>query len=180
METLEMGAAKNADQDDADAALEREIREGRKFTLEEAIGRMVGPGGMKGESPVARMRQAEIEIESWLGQRLVDSGGGLKLALNRRVKASEQLLNGYDQPLVVLADFCRHVCDSEYLLAELVREADIEWARSMDERPYLNKAGAPHHPDDPYTAESVRWKLSDLQKQLSRDGQRPQGDSLGG
>ena len=45
----------------ADAELEREIREGRKFTLEEAIGRLAGPGAMKGESPVARMQQAEVE-----------------------------------------------------------------------------------------------------------------------
>ncbi len=45
---------------EADAELEREIRKGRKFTLEEAIGRLAGPGAMKGESPVARMQQAEI------------------------------------------------------------------------------------------------------------------------
>jgi len=34
--------------------LEREIRQGRKFSLEEAIGRLAGPGAMKGESPIAR------------------------------------------------------------------------------------------------------------------------------
>ena len=34
---------------ESDSELEREIREGRKFTLEEAIARMVGPGGMKGD-----------------------------------------------------------------------------------------------------------------------------------
>ena len=49
---------------EADAELEREIRQGRTFTLEEAIGRLAGPGAMKGESPIARMKQAEIEIES--------------------------------------------------------------------------------------------------------------------
>ena len=37
---------------EADAELEREIRKGRKFTLAEAIGRLAGPGAMKGESPV--------------------------------------------------------------------------------------------------------------------------------
>ena len=47
---------------EADAELEREIREGRKFTLEEAIARMAGPGAMKGESPITRKQQAEIEI----------------------------------------------------------------------------------------------------------------------
>jgi hypothetical protein len=61
---------------EADAELEREIRKERKFTLAEAIGRLAGPGAMKGESPVARMQQAEIEIEYWLTQLPVVSGLG--------------------------------------------------------------------------------------------------------
>src|SRR3954454_7880001 len=55
-----------------DAELEREIRDGRKFTLEEAVARMAGPGAMKGESPITRMQQAEIEIGSWLRSHLMD------------------------------------------------------------------------------------------------------------
>ncbi len=38
---------------EADAELEREIRNSRKFTLAEAIGRLAGPGATKGESPIA-------------------------------------------------------------------------------------------------------------------------------
>src|SRR6476469_612637 len=41
---------------EADAELEREIRAERKFTLAEAIGRMAGPGAMKGVSPVSNKR----------------------------------------------------------------------------------------------------------------------------
>ena len=59
---------------EADAELEREIRKGRKFTLAEAIGRLAGPGAMKGESPIARMQQAQIEIESWLRVTVHDPG----------------------------------------------------------------------------------------------------------
>src|SRR5439155_19663077 len=62
---------------EADAELEREIRKGRKFTLAEAIGRLAGPGAMKGESPVPRMQQAEIEIGCWLRGHLADAGGAL-------------------------------------------------------------------------------------------------------
>ena len=36
---------------DADAELEREIRNERKFSLSEAIGRLAGPGALKGVSP---------------------------------------------------------------------------------------------------------------------------------
>src|SRR6187401_474089 len=118
----------------ADAEFEREIREGRKFTLEEAIARMVGPGAMKGESPVTRMQQAEIEIGSWLRSHLTDSGGALEVVLHRRVKGSELLLNNFEEPLVVLASYCQQVLSSDYLLSEVVRDADVEWGRIMGER----------------------------------------------
>ena len=154
---------------EADAKLEREIRQGRKFTLEEAIGRLAGPGAMKGESPVARMQQAEAEIASWLRRHLADAGGALRFVLHRDVKASELLLNNFDQPLVVLAGYCRRVLDSEYLLEELVRDADVEWGRVMGERPYFVRPGSPSHPDDPYTVESVRNALSGLLEKLASD-----------
>ena len=152
---------------EADAELEREIRKGRKFTLEEAIGRLAGPGAMKGESPVARMQQAEIEIASWLRSHLADAGGALRVVLHRHVKGSDLLLNDFDQPLVVLAGYCQRVLDSDYLLEELVRDADVEWGRVMGERPYFEKEGSPRHPDDPYTVESVRSALSGLLEQLA-------------
>jgi hypothetical protein len=151
---------------EADAELEREIRKERKFTLEEAIGRLIGPGGMKGASPVTRMQQAEIEIGSWLRTHLADAGGALEVVLHRRVKGSELLLNNFDQPLVVLAAYCQRILDSEFLLKEVVRDADVEWGRVMGERPYFEKEGSPCHPDDPYTIESVRSALSGLLKQL--------------
>jgi hypothetical protein len=87
--------------------------------------------------------------------------------LHRRVAGSEQLLNNLDQPLVVLAGYCQRILDSDYHLEELVRDADIEWGRLMRERPYFEREGAPRHPDDPYTVESVRTVLSDLLKQLA-------------
>jgi hypothetical protein len=158
----------NADEDAiADAELQREVLEGRKFTLEEAVARMVGPGAMKGESPVARMRQAEIEIQSWLSAHLSDSGGALGSVLHRRVKGSELLLKNFEEPLAVLASFCQRILDSDYLLKELVREVDVEWGRTMGERPYFERDGSPRHPDDPYTIESVQKALCGLLAQLS-------------
>ncbi len=161
-----MSDNQNRDRSEADAELEREIRQGRKFTLEEAIARLAGPGAMKGESPVPRMQQAEIEIGSWLRSHLRDSGGALEVALHRHVKGSELLLNNFDQPLIVLAGCCQRILGSDYLLTELVRECDVEWGRAMGERPYFEKEGSPHDPDDPYTIESVRNTLSDILRQL--------------
>jgi len=152
---------------EADADLEREIRKERKFSLAEAIGRLAGPGMMKGVSPITRTQQSEVEIESYLERHLVDPAGSLPVVLLRRVKGSELLLSNFDKPLFVLASYIQRVLDSECLLKELVREADIEWGRTFDERPYFEKEGCPPHPNDPYTIQSVRVTLSRLLKKLT-------------
>jgi hypothetical protein len=154
---------------DADAELEREIRKDRKFTLAEAIGRMAGPGAMKGTSPITGIQQAASEIETWLRRHLPDAAGALQVVLLRGVKESELLLNNFEQPLVVLGSFCQRVLGSDYLLKELVRQADIEWGRVLGEGPYFEQEGSPADPDDPYTVDSVRNTLSGLIKQLARN-----------
>src|SRR5262245_51447690 len=97
---------------EADAELEREIRQERKFSLAEAIGRLAGPGAMKGASPVARLQQAEVEIESWLNSHVSDGAGAFVTVLHRYVKESDLLLANADHPLVVLAAYCQRVLDS--------------------------------------------------------------------
>jgi hypothetical protein len=167
-----MADDKDKQRSEADSELEREIRNERKFTLAEAIGRLAGPGAMKGESPIARMKQAEFEIESWLRSHVGESGGPLDVVLCRQLKGSELLLNNFEQPLVVVAKFCQRVLDSEYILKELVREIDVEWGRIMEERPYFEKEGSTSHPEDPYTIESVRKVLTRLLEELAIDFQR--------
>jgi hypothetical protein len=162
-----MGDGQETQSSDADAELEREILQGRKFTLEEAIARLAGPGAMKGASPVARMQQAEFEIETWLRSHISDAGGPLEVVLQRHVTGSELLLNNFDHPLVVLAGYCQRVLDSDSLLEELVRDVDTEWGRLMGEQPYFEKPGLSRHPDDPYTIDSVRNTLAGLIRQLA-------------
>ena len=165
-----MSDDKDPKRSEADAELEREVRKGRKFTLAEAIGRMAGPGAMKGVSPVTRKQQAEAEIETWLNDHLSAGEGELQVVLLRRVKGNELLLNNFDQPLVVLATFCQQALDSDCLLRELVREADVEWGRVQGERPHFEREGSPPDPDDPYTFESVRKALAGLIEQLGAGG----------
>jgi hypothetical protein len=152
-----------------DAELEREIRKGRKFTVAEAIGRLAGPGAMKGASPVARTEQVAVEIENWLRHHM-SGHEELQVVLLRRVKGSELLLHNFEQPLVVLAACCQQVLDSDYRLQELVREADVEWGRVHGERPYFEKEGSLPNPDDPYTCESVRKTLTGLIECLMAGG----------
>jgi len=155
---------------EADAELERQIRAERKFSLAEAIGRMAGPGAMKGASPIDRKQQAVAEIEGYIGRHLSDGAGILSGVLLRRVRESEILLKGYEQPLVALAGYLRQVLGSEYDLKEMVREADAEWGRVFGERPYFDKEGCPPPADDPYTLESVRAALTRLAGGLTSAG----------
>ena len=152
---------------EADAALEREILMDRPFSLAEAIGRMAGPGIMKGVSPVTGQQQAVAEIQGYLGRHLIDPVGVLSVVLVRQVNASGLLLNHFDQPLFALASYVQRVLESEYLQKELVSEADVEWGRVFGERPYFEKEGCPPHPDDVYTADSVRTSLSQLVEKLT-------------
>lgn len=156
-----------AERSEEDAELEREIRNNRKFTLEEAIGRLAGPGAMKGVSPIARKQQAEVEIGTWLRDHLHDAGCALEVVLHRRVCGSETLLNNFEHPLAALASYCQQLLDSDFGLQELVREADVQWGRTMDERPMFEIAGSPPRAGDPYTIESVRVCLSELLAQLA-------------
>lgn len=152
--------------DDSTKDVEREIRKNRKFSLSEAIGRIAGGDFMKGGSPVSRKRQAELEIEDYLRRHLVDSGGVLRVVLLRHV--GEGLIErDYTEPLAVLAEYIPTLLASEHLLAEFVREADVEWGRIQDERPHFQKPGSPPHPHDPYTIASVRVGLSQLGERLA-------------
>lgn len=112
---------------EADAELEREIRRERRFSLGEAIGRLAGPGCMKGASPVARTQQAAAEIQHHLRDHLTDAGGVLVDVLVRHIQSSDLLLQNLDQqPLAVLALYVRRVLDSPYLLNELVRRRETK------------------------------------------------------
>jgi hypothetical protein len=153
---------------EAEAAVEREIRQGRKFTAQEAMGRMIGPGSMKGGSAVPRVQEAETGIGTWLRGNLADSTGALQVVLHRQLMGNELLLNNLDQPLLALAAYCQQVLASDYHLDELVREADVEWGRRMDERPHFDREGSPPHPDDPYTSDSVRRALGEVLTKISK------------
>src|SRR4051794_31536519 len=99
-----------------EAEIEREIRDKRKFSLAEAIGRLAGPGAMKGTSPVPLKEQAAHQVENWLNCHLPGNQMELQLVLLRDFRCSELLLHNFEQPFVVLAAYCQQIIDSEYLL----------------------------------------------------------------
>jgi len=153
------------------ADIEREIRRGRKFSVSDAIGRLGGGGMLKGASPVPPMQQTEAAIANYLGSHLDDPGGVLAQVMLRYVRASEILIENFDQPAVVLAEYVNQVLNSEAMLKDLVREADVERGRTLGERPQFDQEGRPPDPDDPYTLASVRNALTRLLQKSTRGEQ---------
>lgn len=150
----------------ADEDAERELRHARKFSMQDAMARLAGPGAMKGASPVSEVQQAENEVGTWLRANVADTAGALKTVLHRHIRGSELLLTNVKQPLVAVATYCERVLGSEQRLIEVVREADVEWGRMMEERPHFDRAGLAPHPEDPYTLASVRAALDDVVRRL--------------
>jgi len=164
-----MSKDKKRRRDREDAAIEQDILAHRKYSLEDAIGRMAGGGLLKGDSPVPRKRQAEFQVERYLEQHLIDAQGALEVVLLRHVSNSDILLHlGYENPLEAMALVIENLLGSEPLLQRFVTEVDLQWGRANFERPRLEKPGVPPDPDDPYTFASVRQSLSKLLKQLPR------------
>jgi len=152
-----------------EAAVEREVQLRRTFSLSEAIGHMGGTGILKGASPIAPIHQTEAEIANYLRAHLKDAGGVLAEVVLRHMRTSEVLLTHVHQPMVVLVSYVNQVLQSAMLLKDLVREADAEWGRAYDERPYFEREGHPSHPDDPYTLASVHDALRQLVERAMRD-----------
>ena len=151
-----------------DDEIEQEILAHRKFSLAEAIGRM-GGDLLKGTSPVTGKRQAELVIEHYLRKNLPDAEGALQVALLRRVKESEVLLKGYEQPFDVLSRILESLLDSKERLRSFVGRVDAEWGHLYSQRPYFEIEGRSPHPQDPYTFDSVRDQLARLLADLSGD-----------
>jgi hypothetical protein len=150
----------------SEADLEREIRNRRKFTAEEAIGRLAGPGAMKGACAISPQQQAENAVGVWISTSVTDPVGSLRAALNRHLKGSKLLLENVDDPLAAVAAYFQQLLASEQRLRELVRQADVEWGRTMDERPHFEREGSQPDADDPYTTEGVRKTLVEALQQL--------------
>jgi len=145
---------------------EQEIRQSRRFTIEEAMARMAGPGAMKGASPVSEVQQAENEVGNWLRGHVEDPVGALTAVMHRHIKATRLFLDRLDRPLEAIKAYSERLLGSDELLKELVRETDVEWGRMMDERPHFERDGAASDPDDPYNFEGVQRVLRGILKAL--------------
>ena len=147
---------------DADQAIEREIRQGRKFSLADAIGQE-GSDFLKGESPVPKLLQVKHELKGFISVHLQDAAGALQATLIEVIQADDVVCSRYfDAPLQALVEMLRPLLTHDAYLREFVRRVDMRWGQMYDERPHFERPGHPPHPDDEYTVESVRSQLQAL------------------
>jgi|SRR5262245_36209787 len=102
-----------------------------------------------------RSSNADADLE-----REMAGAGALKGAspATHKEQAKAEIGNCLRSRLIDPAGAPGPVLVPDYMPRGLVREADFEWGRMHGERP---------HPDDPYTAESVRVSLSRLGEMLA-------------
>lgn len=147
---------------DVNRAIEQEIRQGRKFSIADAIGKE-GGNFLKGESPVPKLLQVKNELIIFVRQHVHDPSGALQATLQDLIQTDDVVCSrNFANPLNALSDLLQPLITREGLLHDFVRQVDMRWGKMYGERPYFERPGHPPHPEDEYTYASVRTQLIEL------------------
>lgn len=160
-------------------AIQREIREQRKFSLAEAIGRE-GGSLLKGESTIPRPLRAITEINQFITTHMSDPTSALTTTLQAWAGDDIRVSRQLDTPLVALAQMVESILTQPTMLCEFARQVaiahsqltgdDIVFPSPIRPRQLLNQL--PREPAYPCTA--ISSELSTLLEQL----QNHQADRL--
>lgn len=147
---------------DQDLELQKDIYQGREFTLADFIAKE-GGDFLKGESPVPKIVQLKTEINFFIKNNLKDLSGSLQAVLQDWVNISDdKISSNQENPLNALSLIIEEIISNDNLYYEFVRQVDLKWGQMYQERPYFQKPGQPPHPEDEYTHDSVKFQLLDL------------------
>ena len=167
----------NADEREAeDLARDRELfmeaLSGREFTLSDIIAQ-AGGDFLKGESPIPKLVQIKNELKLFISQNLHDLSGSLQAVLQLSVdQADEAISRHLEQPLLVLQVLVEQSLTQPETFYELVKQVDCKYGQMYEERPHFQRPGAPAHPDDEYSHESVRVQLTHLLERIENTLER--------
>jgi hypothetical protein len=167
----------NADDRDAeDLARDRELfleaMSGREFTLADVIAQ-AGGNFLKGESPIPKLVQIKNELKLFISQNLHDLSGSLQAILQIEVDQADKAISHHlDQPLLVLEELVEQSLNQPETFYELVKQVDFKYGQMYEERPHFQHPGAPAHPDDEYSHESVRVQLTHLLERIENTLER--------
>ncbi|AFZ55361.1 hypothetical protein WEU38_17235 [Cyanobacterium aponinum AL20118] len=147
---------------DQDLELQKDIYQGREFTLADFIAKE-GGDFLKGESPVPKIVQLKTEINFFIKNNLKDLSGSLQAVLQDWVNISDdKISSNRENPLNALSLIIEEIISNDNLYYEFVRQVDLKWGQMYQERPYFQKPGQIPHPEDEYTHDSVKIQLLDL------------------
>ena len=167
----------NADDRDAeDLARDRELfleaMSGREFTLADVIAQ-AGGNFLKGESPIPKLVQIKNELKLFISQNLHDLSGSLQAILQIEVDQADKAISHHlDQPLLVLEELVEQSLNQPETFYELVKQVDFKYCQMYEERPHFQLPGAPAHPDDEYSHESVRVQLTNFLERIENTLER--------
>lgn len=169
---LSRKAAKSADRKTADREaankLQQEIRQGREFSLAEAIGRE-GGSFMKGESTVPRPLRATNAIKQFIDSQLADTSSAFATTLfdwaSNDIRVSRQL----DTPLVALDQILESLLNEPTTFYEFARQVAIAHSTITGDRPHFQQPGEPPHPDASNTHDSITAALLKIASALEKE-----------
>ncbi|MBE9062036.1 hypothetical protein IQ256_13810 [cf. Phormidesmis sp. LEGE 11477] len=141
--------------------LQREIRNERRFSLAEAIGRE-GGSFMKGESAIPRPLKAANEIKQFIAAHSLDPSGTLANELSAWSIADIRLSRQLETPLVALAQIVESLLNEPVIFYEFARQVAIAQSKLTGDRPYFQQPGQPPDLDADYTHSSIRQYLLEI------------------
>ena len=163
-----VGSPDESPADSFNDSLAEAVRQGRRFSLADAVAREAG-GSLKGASPVPAARQLVLAIEQILERDLPDPDGSLVRTVAAQLADNTPLLaRHFSNPTGALGEYLDAVLAEPSTLADLVRQADARWGRDYAERPHFERPDQAPDPDDPYTVAGVGTLLRILRARLSR------------
>ena len=110
---------------------------------------------------------------SYISQNLHDLSGSLQAVLQLSVdQADEAISRHLEQPLLVLQQLIKQILNQPEILYELVKQVDCKYGQMYEERPHFQHPGAPAHPDDEYSHESVRVQLTNFLERIENTLER--------
>ncbi len=153
---------KDEKDEDDEEFIQRDILSGRKFSIAEAIGRE-GGSFIKGHNPIPQLDQSISFLTVFIEKNIIDSSRVLMTVLQTNVKNDRiKIAESIENPLKYLYNLIKSYVDNPHQIYELTREVDFKWGQINDENPYFQKPGETPHPNDEYSHEIVREKISDL------------------
>ena len=154
------------------SAIQREIRQQRKFSLAEAIGRE-GGSFMKGESTIPRPLRAIAKINQFITTYLPDPTNALSTTLQAWARDDVRVSRQLDTPLVALAQIIDSVLSEPTTLCEFARQVAIAHSQLTGEnvvfpreiRPHAQRLNQPPL-EATYTYTAIKSELSTLLDRL--------------